>query len=228
MVLQALYSGFAQHVAPSSGVSPHSRPLGTVSADRQGGLLHGLARPCAQDLRSRSRRRSMCCRATAGGTTLRGGSGGGARAADGVGAAGLVCLAHALNSPRMARWMMPNRYPAGLRMPCLPHRAAHSSSTACRRAASTCCNAILAPACCSAFSSAKRLGHCRSPSARACAVVRTSSIRLLRTVRSCFGFRRAPSGAGFGPASDSEDGRAPFRSRASWPSSDSWSAPSCG
>ena len=73
MVLQALYSGFAQHVAPSSGVSPHSRPLGTVSADRQGGLLHGLARPCAQDLRSRSRRRSMCCRATAGGTTLRGG-----------------------------------------------------------------------------------------------------------------------------------------------------------
>jgi hypothetical protein len=32
----------------------------------------------------------------------------------------------------------------------------------------------LAPACCSAFSSAKRLGHCRSPSARACAVVRTS------------------------------------------------------
>src|SRR3989344_5371358 len=75
-------------------------------------------------------------------------------------------------------------------MPCLPQRAAHSSSTACRRAPSTCCKASLAPACCSAFSSVKRWGHCRSPSARACAVVRTSFIRLLRTVRSFFGFRR--------------------------------------
>ena len=55
---------------------------------------------------------------------------------------------------------------------------------------STCCNATLAPACCSAFSCAKRLGHCRSPSARACAVVRISLIQLLRTVRACFGFRR--------------------------------------
>ncbi|WP_186009769.1 hypothetical protein [Pseudomonas aeruginosa] len=30
MVLHALYSGFAQHVAPSPGASPHSRPQGTV------------------------------------------------------------------------------------------------------------------------------------------------------------------------------------------------------
>ncbi|MCB2551771.1 hypothetical protein KQ767_17080, partial [Listeria monocytogenes] len=72
MVLHALYSGFAQHVAPSPGASPHSRPQGTVSADRHGDLLHGCDKPCAQDLRSRSRRRSMCCRATSGGTTLRG------------------------------------------------------------------------------------------------------------------------------------------------------------
>lgn len=106
---KALCPGFAQRVAPSPGASPHSRPQGTVSADRHGDLLHGFDKPCAQDLRSRSRRRSMCCRATSGGTTLRGGSDGGARAADGVGGAGPVCLAQALNSPRMARWMMPNR-----------------------------------------------------------------------------------------------------------------------
>ncbi|MPM77440.1 hypothetical protein SDC9_124443 [bioreactor metagenome] len=178
----------------------------------------------------------MCCLATSGGTGLPcgggGGVGGGGRSFGGAGADGASFLAQALNSPWMARWMMPNRYPAGLRMPWLPQRAAHSSSTACRSEASTCCNATRAPVCCSAFSSAKRLGHCRSPSARACActcaVVRTSLIRLLRTVRACFGFRREASGAGFNPASESEVGSSGFRRRLGTPSSDSCVASSCG
>lgn len=184
----------------STGI--HGRPL------HRFGSAHLLA--------SRSRSRSMYCLATSGGTGLScawGGGAGGRRSFGGVGAGGGSFLTQALNSPWMARWMMPNRYPAGLRMPWLLQRAAHSSSTSCLSEASTCCNATLAPACCSAFSCAKRLGHCRSPSARACAVVRISLIQLLRTVRACFGFRRETSGAGFSPASESVVGRSRFRRR---------------
>ena len=90
------------------GATPciHLSP-GDSSTDGHRRLLHDLAAHSDQPLRRRSRSRSMCCRATSGGTTLRGGSGGASRAGAGGGAD--PCLAHALNSPRMARWMMPNR-----------------------------------------------------------------------------------------------------------------------
>jgi len=88
-------------------LASHLSP-GDSSTDGHGRLLHALVARRAQLLRRRSRSRSMCCRATSGGTTLRGGSGGASRAGAG-GGADPACLAHALNSPRMARWMMPNR-----------------------------------------------------------------------------------------------------------------------
>ena len=87
-----------------------------------------------------------------------------------VGAGGGSFLAQALNSPWMARWMMPNRCPAGLRMPWLLQRAAHSSSTSLPQRASTCCNATLAPL--AVPPSVAQTRAITSPSARACAVVR--------------------------------------------------------
>ena len=88
----------------------------------------------------------------------------------------------------------------------LPTVRSHSSSTACRRAASTCCNAILAPACCSSFSSAKRSGradtphHACSPAAvvrlhqydyyGTAVLLRIPKSAVWRGFRPCFGFRR--------------------------------------
>ena len=217
MVLQALYSGFAQHVAPSSGVSPHSRPLGTVSADRQGGLLHGLARPCAQDLRSRSRRRSMCCRAR-----------------------------------RLGRWRSRRRWcwrcRAGLLGPRI-ELAAHGALDDAEQVPGGVADAMLAAPCGPLVQHSLPQGSVhllqRHPGAGLLfrlqfretlgplqvaqrARLRGSTYFINTTTTYCFGFRRAPSGAGFGPASDSEEGRSPFRRRLAGPSSESWIASSCG
>src|SRR3546814_5315335 len=105
----------------------------------------------------------MCCLATSGGTGLPGGwdgsGAGGGRSFGGACADGASFLAQALNSPWMARWIMPNKYPAGLRMPWLLHRAAHSSSTACPSAALTCCNATRSEAHTSELQSLIRISY---------------------------------------------------------------------
>ena len=132
---------------------------------------------------------------------------------------------HALNSPRIAFWMMPNGVAGGI-----AHRAAatarrHSSSTAWRWVSSTCCRATSAPACCSSFRRRKRSGQpqvLQGPSRAVRYVLHSydhyvlygppseSKSRPMRGFRPCFGFRRRARA---------------IRSRASWPSSDSWSHP---
>lgn len=95
-------------VQDDAGVAAQSSVV--VPTYPQGIALLTSMEGCASDwgdqlLRNSSRSRLMCCMATSGGATLGLGGGGDCTA----GAAALACAAQALNSPWMARWMMPNR-----------------------------------------------------------------------------------------------------------------------
>jgi len=148
--LMILFSDSPAQNTCYSKVSP-----GDTSIERQGTLFLAADN---QPLPRNSRICAICCFATSdsvlgwdAGTDLCATTGD----ADFDGA-GSTFAAHALNSPRMARWIMPNKYPAGLRTLLLRQRTSHSSSTAWRSGDSTCCKAINAPSCCACFNRKNR------------------------------------------------------------------------